>query len=132
MQRTDGRQARVRGSPSVEKIMSKSSSDFGVGFWSQSLSEVDREVARLASICNVRLLDPGVIERVLGNDASVCGSANAIAFEKLRNVLMMHYAVRTRAADAIGKGQTSLLVDKIVEDLRKKFGDRLGGPPPGS
>lgn len=111
--------------------MSKSSSDFGAGFWSQSLNEVDREVARLASICSVRLLDPGVIERVLANDASVCGSANSIAFEKLRNVLMMHYAVRGRAADAIGQGQTSVLVERIVEDLRKKFGDRLGGSPPG-
>ena len=111
--------------------MAKSSSDLGAGFWSQSLSEVDREVMRLASICNVRLLDPGVIERVLGNDASVCGSSNAIAFEKLRNVLMMHYAVRGRAADSIGQGQASALVEKIVEDLRKKFGDRLGGTPAG-
>ena len=111
--------------------MAKSSSDLGAGFWSQSLSEVDREVMRLASICNVRLLDAGVIERVLANDASVCGSANAIAFEKLRNVLMMHYAVRGRVADSIGQNQASALVESIVEDLRKKFGDRLGGKPPG-
>ncbi len=86
-------------------------------------------MARLSSICNIRLLDPGVIERVLGNDATVCGTSNAMAFEKLRNVLMMHYAVRTRAADAIGEPQASVLVAIIVEDLRKKFGDRLGGPP---
>jgi hypothetical protein len=109
--------------------MSKSSSDFGAGFWSHSLSEVDREVARLASICNVRLLEPGVVERVLGNDASVCGSANPMAFEKLRNVLMMHYAVRSRAAESIGQAGTNALVMQIVEDLKKKFGDRLGTPP---
>lgn len=116
----------------MAKASGKSSgTDFGAGFYSQSLSEVDREVARLASICNVRLLDPGVIERVLGNDASVCGSANSIAFDKLRNVLMMHYAVRTRAADSIGQAQASALVEKIVEDLRKKFGDRLGGSSAG-
>jgi hypothetical protein len=112
--------------------MSKSSSDLGAGFWSHSLSEVDREVARLASICNVRLLDPGVVERVLGNDATVCGTSNSLAFEKLRNVLMLHYAVRERAADSIGQGQASALVAHIVEDLRKKFGDKMGGPPAGA
>lgn len=109
--------------------MSNSSSDLGAAWWSHSLSEVDREVARLASICNVPLLDPGVVERVLGNDASVCGTSNPLAFEKLRNVLMMHYAVRSRAAESIGQAGTNALVMHIVEDLRKKFGDRLGTPP---
>jgi len=109
--------------------MSDSKTDFGAAFYSQSLSEVDREVARLASICNVRLLDPGVIERVLANDAGVCGTSNALAFEKLRNVLMMHYAVRARAVDQIGQAGADVLVKEIVEDLQKKFGDRLGGPP---
>ena len=109
--------------------MSNSSSDLGAAWWSHNLSEVDREVARLASICNVPLLDPGVVERVLGNDASVCGTTNPLAFEKLRNVLMMHYAVRSRAAESIGQAGTDALVMHIVEDLRKKFGDRLGAPP---
>jgi hypothetical protein len=109
-----------------------SGTDFGVPYYSHTLSEVDREVARLASICNVRLLDPGIIERVLGNDASVCGTTNAIAFDKLRNVLMMHYAVRTRAAESIGQSGANALVMQVVEELRKKFGDGLGGPPAAS
>lgn len=108
--------------------MSDSRTDFGAAYWSHSLSEVDKEVARLATICNVRLLDPGVIERVLANDAGVCGTSNALAFEKLRNVLMVHYAVRTRAVDQIGQAGTDVLVKEIIEDLQKKFGDRLGGP----
>ena len=109
-----------------------SGTDFGPAYYSHTLSEVDREVARLASICNVRLLDPGVIERVLGNDASVCGTDNAMAFGKLRNVLMMHYAVRSRAVDSIGQTGANVLVMQIVEELRKKFGDGLGGPPASS
>lgn len=117
----------------MAKASGKSSgTDFGVPYYSHTLSEVDREVARLASICNVRLLDPGVVERVLGNDATVCGTSNAMAFEKLRNVLMMHYAVRTRAADSIGQSGANALVTQIVEELKKKFGDRLGGPPAAS
>ncbi len=110
--------------------MGNSSSDFGAAWWSHSLSEVDKEIARLATICNLRLLDPGVIERVLANDASVCGTTNQLAFDKLRNVLMMHYAVRGRAAESIGQAGTNALVMQILEDLKKKFGDRLGGPPP--
>jgi len=109
--------------------MSDRKTDFGAAYWSQSLSEVDKEVARLATICNVRLLDPGVIERVLANDPGVCGTSNALAFEKLRNVLMMHYAVRTRAVDQIGQAGADALMKEILEDLHKKFGDRLGGPP---
>lgn len=109
--------------------MSDSKTDFGAGFWSQSLSEVDKEVARLASICSVPLLDPGAVERVLANDSSVCGTDNPLAFEKLRNVLMMHYAVRSRAAESIGQAGTNALVMQIVEDLRSKFGGALGTPP---
>lgn len=108
--------------------MSEYKPDFGAAFWSQNLSEVDAELVRLASICNLRLLDPGVLQRVLDNDASVCGTSNEIAFKKLRNVLMMHYAVRTRAAAALGEGQTQLMINGIVEELAKKFGDRLGTP----
>jgi hypothetical protein len=109
-----------------------SGTDFGAAYYSHTLSEVDREVARLASICGVRLLDPGVVERVLGNDASVCGTDNAMAFGKLRNVLMMHYAVRARSAESIGQAGTDVLVTQIVDDLKKKFGDALGGPPAAS
>lgn len=109
-----------------------SGTDFGVPYYSHTLSEVDREVARLASICNVRLLDPGVIERVLGNDATVCGTSNAMAFEKLRNVLMMHYAVRARAVESVGQSGAEAIVRHIVDELKKKFGDRLGGPPSAS
>jgi hypothetical protein len=110
--------------------MAEPKSDFGAGFWSRSLDEVDKEVARLSTICNIRILDPGVIERVLANDSTVCGASNQIAFDKLRNVLMMHYNVRSKAADAIGNLKTDVVLKEIVERLKKQFGDRLGGPPP--
>jgi len=107
--------------------MSDSKTDFGAAFYSHSLSEVDREVARLASICSVRLLDPGVIERVLANDAGVCGTSNAVAFEKLRNVLMMHYAVRDQAVAALGATDAQALIEDVVKRLRERIGADLGG-----
>lgn len=40
-------------------------------WWAKKLDDIDREIARQATICNVRILDAGVIERVLRNDVSV-------------------------------------------------------------
>lgn len=97
-------------------------------WWAKKLNDIDREVARLATICNVRILDAGVIERVLQNDASVCGSKNPLAFDKLRTMLMMHYSVRDDALAALGPDKTRLLVEKIVAALRERIGERLGGP----
>ena len=107
--------------------MSEQPSNLSGTWWGKNLDDVDREVARLALICNVRILDPGVIERVLQNDTSVCGTQNAIAFTKLRNALMMHYHVRGKTVGAVGQGETQKLVSEIVERLRARVGDRLGG-----
>ena len=90
---------------------------------------MDREVARLSAICRVRILDPGVIERVLKGDASDCRSPNPAAFRKLREGLMMHYHLRDKAVGALGQAQTTALVKQVVERLKTRFGDTLGGDP---
>lgn len=109
--------------------MTSNPRDFQATWWAKSLNELDREIARLATICNVRILDAGVIERVLKNDASVCGTANPVAFSKLRNTLMMHYHVREQAVGTLGHAQTMKIVQHIVESLRERIGERLGGEP---
>jgi hypothetical protein len=103
------------------------STELGGGWWAKNLDDVDREVARLASVCRVRLLDPNVIERVLHNDASVCGTQNRAAFDKLRAALMMHYHVRGKAVEAMGEGATAKVIAEIVANLRKRLGKELGG-----
>lgn len=109
--------------------MAERPSELGATWWGKNLDEVDTEVARLASICGVRILDPGVIERVLHGDATVCGNTNALAFDKLRNVMMMHYKIRERAVGAIGEAETEVLIKAIVERLQKRLAGNLGGPP---
>ena len=43
---------------------------------------------------------------------------------------MMHYHVREQAAAQIGQAQTAMLVQSIVVDkLRERIGERLGGGP---
>lgn len=107
--------------------MSDKTTSLGGAFWAHNLDNVDREVARLASICKVRLLDAGVIDRVLKNDATVCGSQNAVAFDKLRNALMMHYHVRGKAVQAVGETATQEMIDEIVANLRKRLVGQMGG-----
>lgn len=101
--------------------MNKPKSDLPAVWWAHNLEEIDREIARLATLCRVRVLDPGVIERVLHKDASVCGSSNAIAFKKLRDMLMLHFAIRQKSADAVGQAQTAEIEQYVIESLKKSF-----------
>ncbi len=96
--------------------------------WSKHFEGIDLEIGQLAKVCQIPLLDPGVIERVLHNDALVCGHQNERAFSKLRQLLMMHYSVRDRAVVAIGQQETMAIIADIVERLRARFGDELGIP----
>jgi len=99
------------------------------GFWAGQLSEVDKEIARLAWICKVPLLEPGRIERVLRNDESVCGVSNKLAFDKLRSAMLIHYAVMEKSFDRLGVDETRKLVDGILVKLRERFGEQLGNNP---
>ncbi|HSC07803.1 MAG TPA: hypothetical protein VLD59_13330 [Steroidobacteraceae bacterium] len=98
--------------------------------WTEDLEEVDREIARLAVLCRVRVLEPGVIGRVLKNDASVCGTANPVAFRKLHDLLMLHLAIREKSVESFGQAQTAAIEDFVIERLRKSFPDLEGRWPP--
>lgn len=98
--------------------------------WTEDLEEVDREIARLATLCQVSILQPGVVRRVLQKDASVCGSPNAVAFAKLHDLLMLHLAIRERAVESFGQAQTVAIENYVIERLRKSCPDLPGGWPP--
>ena len=93
--------------------------------WARSLEELDREVGRLAMLCRVRIFEPGAIERVLANDRSVCGEDNAIAFAKLRNLLMMHFAVHGKHAAEFGEAETAAVERYVLERLRASMPELL-------
>lgn len=104
---------------------------YQVAWWERNLEEVDREVARLALLCRVSILDAGVIDRVLQKDTSVCGADNRIAFQKLRSLLMLHFAVRGKSADALGQAETAAIETYIIERLTEAFPDLAAKWPPG-
>ena len=94
--------------------------------WTHHFEEIDLEIAQLASICKMPLLDPGVIERVLNKDTLVCGTQNPRAFDKLRSLLMMHYSVRDKAVVALGEQETMQIMDRnrrpAAQALRRQAG----------
>lgn len=67
-------------------------------------AQVERELEKLARLCRVELPGPGVAERVLRRDASVCGTSNAIAFDKLQGVLALHFVLKAKLAIALAGG----------------------------
>jgi hypothetical protein len=103
--------------------------NFPPALWAENLDELDREIARLALVCQVRILDRGVMRRVLQKDASVCGTENPLAFAKLHELLMLHLALRERSVEALGEAKTMAIEDYVVERLKKTFPD-LGDWPP--
>ena len=101
-----------------------------IAWWVENIDDLDREIGRLCAICQVRILDPGIVERVLKKDASVCGTPNPIAFAKLHNMLMFYFANRAKSVDAVGPLQTAQIEAHVVEQLRNRFADLLGKWPP--
>jgi hypothetical protein len=95
--------------------------------WTHQIDDVMLEISRQAALCKVKLLDPGVIEAVLHNNESVCGTANPRAFKKLREALMMGFVVREKAYDQLGPIEADELITGIREKLKERFGGKLGG-----
>lgn len=98
--------------------------------WTDDLEAVDREIAKLALLCQVKILEPGVVRRVIANDPSVCGAPNALGFRKLHDLLVLHMAIREKAADSFGEAQAAAIEDYVIERLRKSFPDLAGRWPP--
>jgi len=97
-------------------------------YWGRQMGDLMSEIARQATICKVRLLDPGVIDAVIRNDESVCGTANPLSFKKLRDAMLMGFVVKGKSVDALGPVETEGLVTAIRERIKSHLGDQLGGP----
>jgi hypothetical protein len=96
--------------------------------WLRHFDVIGDELMRLAIACEVQLRQPDVVDRVLKNDASVCGRNNPIGFRKLRELLMAAFGSIDKAVDRIGPAETKLLIDAIIERLDRQR--ELGGSAP--
>jgi hypothetical protein len=95
--------------------------------WIKQFEQLDTQILQEAALCQVRILDPGVIERVLQNDTLVCGTDNPAAFAKLRSLAMIHYSLWDKAVVALGQQGAVTIMSEIRDRLRARYGESLGG-----
>ena len=87
--------------------------------WERHFERIADELLHLVIACDVRLREPGVIERVLKNDMTVCGRRNKESFQKMRSLLIAFYDSVGKAVERIGPKDTKKIIDAITERKAK-------------
>ena len=87
--------------------------------WERHFEGIADELLHLAIACEVRLHEPGVVERILKNDASVCGRTNERSFRNMHNLLVAYYDSIGKAVDNIGPTETQKIIDAVSERMKK-------------
>lgn len=87
--------------------------EFKHTYWGRQIDNIARELSRLAIICDIELGSPGLAERILKNDESVCGRSNPKAFRLIRQHLMALFSVEGRAIDRVGAEDTKEILDQV-------------------
>ena len=92
--------------------------------WVRHLDGIGDELLRLAVACDVRLRDEGVIDRILKNDETVCGTRNPVGFRKLRSLVVATFSSLNKAIDRLGPDEVKMITAAIVEraDQRRDLG----------
>ncbi len=97
--------------------------------WMRHLDGIADELLHLAVACEVRLRDPGVVERILRNDDTVCGRRNPVGFRKLHSLVVATFGSLDKAIDRIGPEELKLITDAIVARVDARLALGQGGKP---
>ena len=89
--------------------------------YNAELASIDMEIARLAQLCDVHLLEPGVAEAVLRGDTSLCSTTNQLAWDKMRGLLVLHYHVVQEAAAVDGVEAAAEGVRRALERVQARL-----------
>ena len=106
--------------------MSDPKQRFSQDGWTETVEALDLEIARLCVMCHIRILDPGVLERVLANDRSL-SSEHETAFDTLRGLLVLHYRTQEQIATELCAVDAESLRLTVFKRLRERVGEQLGG-----
>lgn len=82
-------------------------------YWGRQIDNIAHELSRLAIICDIELGKPGLAERILKNDESVCGRKSPKAFKQMRQHLMALFTLEERAIDRVGPEDTKEILDQV-------------------
>jgi len=92
-------------------------------YWSQQLDNLAKEMSRLCIVCDIKMLEPGIAERVLKGDDSVCGRKNPEVFEKLRKHLAAYVQTAEKAIKRVGVDETRSMLDEVRGSLARLRGE---------
>jgi hypothetical protein len=98
-------------------------------YWTDQIDAVAHELSILMIACDIPLGDPGLAERILKNDDSVCGKNNPEAFRKLRMHLMALFPLEQHAIERLGPDDTLEILDQVRAAILalRSAGDPAGG-----
>jgi hypothetical protein len=87
--------------------------EFKHPYWGRQIDAIAHELSRLAIVCDIELGRPGLAERILKNDESVCGRDNPEMFRQMRQHLMALFTVEERAIERLGPDDTKEMLDHV-------------------
>jgi hypothetical protein len=96
--------------------------EFKHTYWGRQIDNIARELSRQAIICDIELGKPGLAERVLKNDESVCGRKNPKVFKLMRQHLMALFSLEAAAVERLGAEDTKEILDQVraaIVELRQ-------------
>jgi hypothetical protein len=82
-------------------------------YWGRQIDNLAHELSRLAIACDIELGQPGLAERILKNDESVCGRKNPKAFRQVRQHLMALFSVEAGAVERLGAEDTKKILNQV-------------------
>jgi len=87
--------------------------EFKHSYWGRQIDNLAHELSILAIACDIELGKPGLAERILKNDNSVCGRKNPKAFQQMRQHLMALFSVEAGAVERLGAEDTKEILDQV-------------------
>ena len=82
-------------------------------FWARQIDGLARELSKQAIICDIELGKPGLAERILKNDDSVCGRKNPKVFRQMRQHLVALFSLEAAAVERLGADDTKEILDAV-------------------
>ncbi len=87
--------------------------EFRHTYWGRQIQNLAHELSKLAIACDIELGKPGLAERILKNDSTVCGKNNPKAFEQMRQHLTALFNVEKGAVERLGPNDTKEILDQV-------------------
>jgi hypothetical protein len=84
--------------------------------------EMGVEIVRAAKLCDITLDQPNVVERIIKNDATVCGKPNPTQFTKVRGLLMLALQLQGTSFELLGPQETMEIADQVRARIRAQLG----------